>query len=98
MPKYQIEFNRGLGIKSYSYFIAEKGDNVIGLAVENANQKSKILTGRLPKVLYVREWDTEKNRVKRGGLKFKLRLTFLGVTTYGGAKAKRLWYSYNEKK
>jgi hypothetical protein len=96
MPKYQIEFNRGASLKSYKYFIAEQEENPYDIACQVANDSLKTYNGKAPKVLTVREWDRVKVKPKRGGIKFKLHLTFIELTTQSGNKERDYWYQYND--
>jgi len=96
MPKYQIEFNRGGSLKSFKYFISEKGDSTTELACQAANEALKTFNGRPPRVLSVREMDMEKKKPKRGGHKFKLHLVFFEATFTSGRKERDEWYQYND--
>jgi len=106
MAKYQIEYNHGEGRKSYSYFTAEDADCVKDLACMHANERLKRDKENASfrsfgyfkpiKTLMVREMDMEKKEPKRGGRKFKLRLTFLQFTTDSGRKERQEWYEYTD--
>lgn len=98
MPKYQIEFNRGGGTKSFKYFNTEDygfGVTLETIAVDIANNSIKGFGGKLPKTLWVREYDKEKKCPLRGGQRRKLHLTFLETTTVAGKKERSEWYEYN---
>lgn len=109
MARYQIEFNRGGGTKSFCYFDSEnyaKGVSVESAAADVANEhmnKKKEMNTFLgwcsykpPKSLSVREYDTTRKQPLRGGHKFKLRLTFLELITDSGRKERFESYEYND--
>jgi hypothetical protein len=107
MPKYQIEFKRAGSSKSYCYFDANKR-NLYKEACKAADAKLNQLrlffrpifltnaTFKAPKTLIVREWDTDKKCVKRGGLTFKLSLAFLQASFTDGSIERNEWYEYND--
>src|SRR5690348_8579516 len=107
MTKYQIEFKRAGCSKSYCYFEANKR-SLYKAACKAADAKLDQLrlffrpiflthaTFKAPKTLTVREWDTEKKQVKRGGHKFKLHLTFFEANFDSGIKQRDEWYEYND--
>lgn len=108
MPKYQIEFKKAGSSKSYTYFEATKR-NLYKEACKAADKKLDQLrlffrplfltnaTFKAPNKLTVREWDTEKKCVKKGGHQFKLSLGFLQLSFTDGTVERKEWYEYNEK-
>jgi hypothetical protein len=103
MPKYQIEFKDGTS-RSYSYFDADKkveeracikANEILKRDRENSLSRS-FGYFKAVKTLTVKEWDTEKKHVKRGGHKFKLRLSFFEATFASGIKERNEWYEYND--
>lgn len=106
MPKYQIEFNRGGGTKSFAYFdvmdcLQAAQQEAVKKANEHMNRKKELNTAfgwcsyKPPKSVTVREYDTKKKKPLRGGHKFKLHLTFLQLVTDSGRKERFESYEYN---
>lgn len=98
MPKYQIEFKEGTS-SHFAYFEAEKDIEVAAAQRANEDVEKQIEMrrgfGRVikPRTIMVREYDTAKRGVKRGGHKFKLRLLFLQKTFLSGRKEREEWYA-----
>lgn len=100
MARYQIEYKDGTGRQasySYSYFDAdkdvEKANERLKRDKENADFRSFGYFKPI-KTLTVREMDRSKKEPKRGGHKFKVRLTYLSITTDSGRKERQEWYEY----
>lgn len=97
MPRYQIEFK----FKTewvYVYFSAAK--DIVYKGCGKANEtlfKLKDIRPEFkpPKSLMVRELSTEGTR-KKGGHRFKLKLSFLELRTISGKKYRDEWYQYKE--
>lgn len=97
MPKYQIDFNWG---RSHSFEYIQAEENIEKSAADKANQciekksagASIFSDVKWPRTLIVREYDTEKKSVKRGGHKFKLRLGTLRLAYQSGSKERNEWY------
>lgn len=91
--KFQIEFHWVGSSYSWSYFDCERLQDAPYLASHLATQKYKdtrYLT--MPKTLHVKEYDSETQKPKRGGHRFKIRRTFIQVNYGKGHVQRDEWY------
>lgn len=98
---YQIRLLRD-GCGSFLYFRANKGIEDMACALTNIFLKKKRENGTVGsifnppyqpiKTISVVEYDNETKKPKRGGEKFKLRLSWLEMKFLDGSKIRNEWY------
>jgi hypothetical protein len=109
MKKFQIRLTDKHGCGSFLYFRARR-DSIPGGACQTANEylekrrdQDRMMRGVFMYTPYkpystvsVCEYDSEKQKAVRGGLKFKLRLSYLTRVLTTGEKLRAEWYEVVE--